>query len=124
MYFHFCQNNSGGSFDVDERVAEHVIIEANSADHANEIAEGIGIYFNGVDDGQDCECCGDRWYSVWGKGYDEPLIYDQKPEQYRSLFGVDESPYCHVYHLDGLKQTYRTHKPKAVTYPTVMLSME
>ena len=31
---------------------------------ANDIAQGNGIYFNGVADGIDCDCCGDRWYPV------------------------------------------------------------
>jgi len=24
------------------------------------------IYFDGVEKGYDCECCGDRWYEPWG----------------------------------------------------------
>jgi hypothetical protein len=35
-----------------------------------------GIYFNGVEDGQDCECCGDRWYPQLNYiGDDEPIVY-------------------------------------------------
>lgn len=62
-YFEFNQNNSGGSFEVDEKagIGHSVIIEANNAIHANAIAENIGIYFNGCDSGSDCPCCGDRW---------------------------------------------------------------
>ena len=68
MFFHFNQNNSGGFFDIDDNVRQCVIIEADNADHANDIAREIGIYFNGISRGRDCECCGDRWYPVWGNG--------------------------------------------------------
>ena len=58
MYYHYRQNNSGGSFIVNSDVTVNVIIEADSADDANEKAKDIGIYFNGVDEGIDCPCCG------------------------------------------------------------------
>jgi hypothetical protein len=57
MYATYIQNNSGGSF-IGSKV---IIIEANSVEEANSIAESHGIYFDGVDTGADCECCGDRW---------------------------------------------------------------
>jgi hypothetical protein len=107
MFFHFNQNNSGGSFDIDENVAHHVIIEARNANEANRKAASIGIYFDGVDDGMDCECCGDRWYSAWGEGEAEPLLYGDPPEQYVDMFTRKGEPFCHVYYLDGRKVTYR-----------------
>lgn len=107
MFFHFNQNNSGGSFDIDEDVAHNVIIEARDAHEANQKAESIGIYFNGVDDGRDCECCGDRWYSAWGEGNAEPLIYGEPPEKHTDIFTLPGEPLCHVYYLDGRKVTYR-----------------
>ena len=61
MFFEYNQNNSGGSFDVDSQVCHRVIIEANDKDDAYFIAQSKGIYFNGVHNGKDCECCGDRW---------------------------------------------------------------
>lgn len=61
-FYHFRQNNSGGSFDVNDNVNVHVLIQAHSASEANGRAEEIGIYFDGVEDGCDCDCCGDRWY--------------------------------------------------------------
>ncbi len=64
-WFEFRQNNSGGSFVYNENVGREVYIQARTAGEANEIAESIGIYFDGVSDGYDCECCGDRWYSQW-----------------------------------------------------------
>ena len=39
-----------------------MIIEAVDQDAATDKAESLGIYFNGCDDGIDCDCCGDRWY--------------------------------------------------------------
>lgn len=64
-WYHYHQNNSGGSFDVDadRGIGHNVFIQAASEPEADARAESIGIYFNGVDDGLDCECCGDRWYS-------------------------------------------------------------
>lgn len=76
MFYTFSQNNSGGSFIEDDRVTQYVIIEANSADAANALAEVYGLYFNGCDDGRDCPCCGDRWYRTWeGEGTEHPEIY-------------------------------------------------
>lgn len=63
-FYTFSQNNSGGSFDIDHAsgIGEAVIVEANTADEANTKAEAIGLYFDGVDEGMDCGCCGDRWH--------------------------------------------------------------
>jgi hypothetical protein len=58
------QNNSGGGFD--EEAGYSTYIRAPSASQADRIAIKNGIYFNGVDNGPDCPCCGDRWSSAWG----------------------------------------------------------
>lgn len=93
-WFTFRQNNSGGSFDRNENVSEHVCIQAPSASEANDIAENLGIYFNGVEDGMDCECCGDRWYPAWDRldTADAPLIYG-KPAVDRPQKDVRIHPY-------------------------------
>jgi len=109
-YFHFSQNNSGGSFDVDDKVAHHVIIQARSPEEANRLAINVGIYFEGCSTGQDCSCCGDRWYPAYGDGDETPLIYDQDPATHKSMFTTPGQPVCHVYHLDGSKTTYRQPK--------------
>ena len=83
-FFEFHQNNSGGSFDSDKNVAEVVIIEADNSDEANMIAERIGIYFDGCDDGRDCSCCGDRWYATSDKGTNKPQVYGKPAEDYGS----------------------------------------
>jgi len=63
-FYSFDQNNSGGSFDVDEKqgIDCHVFVQAFDAKEANNHACNIGIYFNGVEEDRDCECCGDRWH--------------------------------------------------------------
>jgi len=61
-WYHYDQNNSGGSFG---RPAYNVYIEAFDCRHADFIAEDNDLYFDGVDKGRDCECCGDRWYKAW-----------------------------------------------------------
>ncbi len=62
MFYTFHQNNSGGSFVEDDNLKNMVIIEAADANEANEKAKNLGIYFDGVIDERDCDCCGDRWY--------------------------------------------------------------
>lgn len=75
MFFHYNQNNSGGSFVIDDDIGigPHVWIEANSQEKATAKALSLGIYFNGVEDDRDCACCGDRWYEPYD-GYDVPEI--------------------------------------------------
>jgi hypothetical protein len=107
-FFLFRQNNSGGSFAVNEAVAHSVIIEAYSVKDANARAEDVGIYFNGCDTGDDCSCCGDRWYEAQDHdGTDTPLIYGEPPETHREMFAKEGQPLCYVYRLDGSKTTYR-----------------
>lgn len=80
MFYTYRQNNSGGVFDVDENVKHYVIIEADSAKEADEKAESIGLYFDGVEKGIDCPCCGDRWDKA-----DDPdfgINGTEKPEIY------------------------------------------
>ena len=82
MFFTFTQNNSFGTFDVNYNVDHFVIIEAESADEANDIGEHIDIYFDGVEKGIDCECCGDRWYRSYGEGTEKPEIYGKSPSEH------------------------------------------
>tara|TARA_R110000868_G_scaffold345055_1_gene606162 strand:+ start:61 stop:411 length:351 start_codon:yes stop_codon:yes gene_type:complete len=80
-WFQYTQNNSGGRFNQDDKVSHYVLIQAPNASVADSLAESVaGIYFNGVEDGQDCECCGDRWYTQLDYVGDvEPLIYGKAP---------------------------------------------
>ena len=107
MFYTYHQNNSGGNFDRDDRVAETVIIEANSPDDGNYLAECVGIYFNGVEAGHDCSCCGDRWHSVWQEGTEVPEIYAKDPAKHVPYCTDADQPYCYVYYLDGRVESYR-----------------
>jgi hypothetical protein len=78
-WYNFSQNNSGGSFVVDENVAEEIFIQAVSADEAIRKAEKF------CDNSDSCECCGDRW-SLWVResdGHSEPNFYDGRVESYK-----------------------------------------
>ena len=39
--YQFNQNNSGGSFDVDEKLCHRLLIEADCVDEASDIAESM-----------------------------------------------------------------------------------
>jgi len=87
-WFTFRQNNSGGFYNG----PQYVIVEAASSVSANTVAEENNVYFNGIDKGIDCRCCGDRWYRVHhGDGKNEPMIYNEHidPESpvYTDIFG-------------------------------------
>jgi hypothetical protein len=92
-YYHFRQNNTGGYYAPD--TTHHIIIKADTADEANRIAvERTPIYFDGVANGLDCQCCGDRWYAQWDddEGASEPLIYGRTihPDGYIMSYGQRE----------------------------------
>lgn len=78
-FFTYSQNNSGGHWYSDEEngIGQYVIIEADNADDADVEAERIGLYFNGVSDDRDCECCGDRWTYSYSSGDTVPMIYGE-----------------------------------------------
>jgi hypothetical protein len=92
MFYQFRQNNSGG-FLIGER---NLIVEAETPEEANEIAEQQdGIYFDGVEKGEDCECCGDRWYRInEGYGREFPHLWgtpiEQCNESYRMIKKLDK----------------------------------
>lgn len=107
MFFCFNQNNSGGWFQMDDNVSHYVIVEADSADEANDRAESIGIYFDGCADERDCDCCGDRWDRAWSDdGDDMPVIYETPVADYHDIFAKPGKPYAHVYFRDGRKVSY------------------
>jgi hypothetical protein len=76
-FYDYHQNNSGGSFSVNHAkgLSHYVIVEADSEQEANRIAMDLGLYFDGVDLGYDCSCCGDRWSEFWGDATDTPTLY-------------------------------------------------
>ena len=107
MFYGFNQNNSGGVFKINKNVTVNVFIEADSANKANDIAESVGIYFDGVAVGRDCDCCGDRWYKAYkDDGEKEPMIDGTPVADYKESWVKKGDPYAHVYNADGTKVTY------------------
>jgi len=109
MFYTFKQNNSGGhfSFDEEDGITHYVIVEADSNAEAIRKAIDIGIYFNGVEDGADCGCCGDRWCDyVEGEAY--PSIYgrDATTTPIKDLFlmrWMDVGKEACIHYKDGRK---------------------
>lgn len=90
MFYEFTQNNSYGYFDVTDTVCHRLFIEADSVAEAMDKAEELGCYWNGVTEGIDCPCCGDRWYGCaeidlekLQNGY-EVVDYDNKKDWYEN----------------------------------------
>jgi len=83
MFFNFRQNNSGG-FHIGP---ENVCVRANCAEEANKKAIESGlIYFNGVREGKDCDCCGDRWSKVHDfEAKEFPCYYEDAPYEIPDL---------------------------------------
>jgi hypothetical protein len=110
VFYSFRQNNSGGRFVFDEKdgISVLVVVEADSAEQAENRAESIGIYFDGCDAGIDCPCCGDRWYRPYdGAGTETPCEYDNEDylifkdnfEECDGYFGT--VPPAFVHYKDG-----------------------
>lgn len=102
MFYTYRQNNSGGYFDTDKNrgISVFVIVEADSAEHADRKAGEIGLYFDGEGD---CECCGSRWSETWeSDGEEFPHIYGESAWNYDfrwELEDIDVS--CYIHYLDG-----------------------
>lgn len=68
MFYTYRQTNSGGYWNGPKTI----IVEADSKEEADIIAQENGVYFDGVSKGIDCECCGDRWYRTYdGDGVED-----------------------------------------------------
>jgi hypothetical protein len=117
-YYHYSQNNSGGDFVFDEDLTLNVVIEAESTEHADERAERLGIYFDGVPKGRDCECCGDRWDRTFEHdGRDFPHVYGESVADgvaNRQLIDWTRGQHPHtiVHHLCGRVDRYTTPNPE------------
>lgn len=106
MFYVFDQNNSGGHFIRDEQfgIGDYVIIEAIALEEAISRAEEIGIYFNGVELGRDCECCGDRWYVPYDEeAPDTPMIYERPVEEFE---GWSVGAVAYVHYRQGFIKRY------------------
>lgn len=102
MFYNFDQNNSGGVFEG----PNNVIIEADNAEQANYKAEQVGIYFDGVENDIDCDCCGDRWNRQ----------YSDNDGTLSPLNGIDPEFYCDeivIYYKNGHKVTLKKDENNA-----------
>jgi hypothetical protein len=114
MFYEYCQNNSGGGFAFDKvsGITHIVIVEADSPDQADVRAEEIGLYFDGCANGQDCSCCGDRWYRAYGKGTEEPEVYGKPVAKAELLtLWMKPNPDVVVHYKDG---RIEWHTPREV----------
>jgi hypothetical protein len=119
MFYEFRQNNTGGNFVIDDTrgIGVWVIVEADSVADAAYRAERVGLYWDGCDTGQDCSCCGDRWYlprqddgkevpSTYGRPIQWALREEPEsgyPEMHYNLDGPDGF----VHYLDGRVRAFR-----------------
>ena len=114
-YFTYHQNNSGGTFEVNDTVGHEVIIEADSAADANYRASNHGLYFDGVNSGQDCGCCGDRWSPVDDSdGTPAPMIYASSAYEYMPGY-----PYIInviIYHKKGVVDRFVRDRDQPAAY--------
>lgn len=111
MFYTYIQNNSGGSFVVDDDIKQYVIIEADSAEEANDKADYLGIYFDGVEKGFDCPCCGNRWHECDEEdGEKEPLIWGISPIEYLRGKYVWPNTQVIVYYKNGKREVYSANK--------------
>ena len=98
-YYHYQQNNVGGEWVVNDRVSKHVIIEATSAAHANQLAEHIGMDFNDY-----CECCGERWTKAQDyDAEDTPRTDECMNDCYGTKTG---KPLVYLYHLNRSREVF------------------
>ena len=71
MFYEFNQNNSGGHFVVNDSLCNRLFIEAADKYEAISKAEELGCYWDGVAEGIDYPCCGDRWSNDFLEGIGE-----------------------------------------------------
>ena len=111
MFYMLDQNNSGGSFVVNDRLTHRLFIEADSEQDAIAFAESLVCYWNGVENGYDCECCGDRWYQYAREYNSEKMVKDWECEEVGTVegyaqyladnYGHDCSPDARIFYKNG-----------------------
>ena len=119
-YFEFSQNNSGGSFDVDDKLCHRLIIQAETEEQAVTKAEEMGVYFDGCQNGIDCNCCGDRWYSPSEVQIDKMAKVYKKPmesiEDYAQFIANEygwTTPDVRIFYADGkVTEIFKVKKVK------------
>lgn len=124
MFVTYLQNNSGGFWHYDEAagIGLVVIVEAPTAEAANERAESIGLYFDGCHTGRDCWCCGARWDRAREtECREEPMVSDIPVEEFD--FEGYLYPYrweCFLHRLDGSVEKYGEVNPLHTDEPTTL----
>lgn len=97
MFYEIDQNNSYGVFDVTDTLCHRLFIEADSVEQATAKAEELGCYWDGVSNGVDCPCCGDRWYQpispldmtkITGNGY-SVYVFGTEREWWKKFGGYE-----------------------------------
>ncbi|WWO62250.1 hypothetical protein [Vibrio phage vB_VcM_SY] len=99
-WFSYSQNNSGGYFIRNDIVADYVLIQAESAEIADEKMLELSSDYC-----ESCPCCGDRWWidSRDESGTDEPMYYTSKiREKFDPIFSKEA--FAYLYHADGKKE--------------------
>lgn len=110
-FYKFRQNNTYGQRQTVEGVLGYAVyVQAYTAASANEIAQGLGIYFDGCASGLDCECCGDRWSRAdEGEGEEAPLMYGEPLEEAAKKRFWSNLP-VYVHYRDGRVVEFRQPK--------------
>jgi len=108
--YNFNQNNSGGSFNINENVTYDVLIEAESYDVANYKAEECGIEFY-----VGCPCCGDRWNQAYDNDIDNYSVFEFIDKEAALNYFNNKTKgmfreECIIYFKDGTKEriTYKS----------------
>ena len=88
--YRYYQNNSGGwcndmpsihpSLGFVDEDGVNLYVYADTPEQADQAAENVGVYFDGISEGKDCSCCGDRWTRNYGE-LDAETIADLRPER-------------------------------------------
>lgn len=102
-FYHFRQNNSFGAF---QEPGINVYVEAFSPEDANDRATAHGIYFDGVSNDIDCDCCGDRWYTQYrdAKGMTRDEVEADIFETTRYFTYDREAERFVIITLDGMRE--------------------
>lgn len=94
-FWDYRQNNSFGFFIDDGIVSILVLIEADTAEEADTRAQDLGIYFDGLESGRDCECCGSRWTSAYDSCEDIQTEIRQCVKSYGQGWGIKRPVVVH-----------------------------
>lgn len=104
-WYEFPQNNSGGRFITDDKVCHLIYIQAESEEEAIEKAEELGCYWDGVNKGIDCPCCGDRWSKFTPLAperiYGIYKSFEEYAQEMCNIFGDGGVPEARLFYSNG-----------------------